>query len=304
MDKRALAIPSSSIVDGCTRSDRLKRALGGYMKRWEAFCSLRTSFTPWKADWNEEEIRARFETLRHERREIYYANPELYDKDYDLLVATEDYAQAPEIVQSGRYRCRNCVAFSYNLATSLYNASVIHLNGSHFLALEAPSACNLDAFFHLLDHYAITHLIRLTPAVENREERCFPYWEPLKEGTNEMRGSLAYYALDSWEDRQGFDVKPLLALIYDVMHSKKVDKRVMAVHCFGGVGRTGTLIAAFGLIEEMERQILEGRSVDEVEVSVEEVVWQLSIQRPYMVASSFQYQTLHEVVLEHLKHRR
>lgn len=70
----------------------------------------------------------------------------------------------------------------------------------------------------------------------------------------------------------------------------------LAVHCTNGVGRTGTVIAAIALLDEAEKQIESGVPIDQIQISVEETVYKLSLQRFYMCAQIPQYESLYRVL--------
>lgn len=293
--------PGSSIELDYSGGQKQERAYRGFLNRWNEFCLNHTQFTSWKSNWDPEEVTIQFEQLRLLRREIYFTNPQKYERQFHRLISSPNFLQASEIFQSNRYRCSKCISFSYNLATPLYNASIVRVNECSFLAFDSPQKHYLDAFYHLLAFYPVTHLVRLTPAVENKKERCFPYWEASCEALESLRGPIFYFAIDDWKDRSGIESRDLLLLIKSVMNTPCLESPMIAVHCYGGVGRTGTFIAAYGLIEEIDKQLATGAQPNEIKLSIEKTVWQLSLQRPHMVSTSLQYLALHQLVKIYLE---
>ena len=72
--------------------------------------------------------------------------------------------------------------------------------------------------------------------------------------------------------------------------------QMVGVHCRAGVGRTGLFLAAYALIRDIDQQIANGARVDDVRVSVDKVVWELSLQRTFMVTHFSQYTALYQLV--------
>ena len=70
----------------------------------------------------------------------------------------------------------------------------------------------------------------------------------------------------------------------------------MLVHCSAGVGRTGTLIAAFRIIQEMKRSSFLGQVP-----SPWETVVSMRAARPMMVQQSEQYLFIFQTIRDFLK---
>lgn len=140
-------------------------------------------------------------------------------------------------------------------------------------------------------------------AVCANREACFPYWDghvnihsQTTTPTVELNGrELNYFCTDCWEDDQKFDSKQLIALVKATM-SHESPNQMMGIHCRAGVGRTGTFLAAYTLIRDIDEQIAHTTNVDQIQISIDRTVWQISLQRPFMVAHYSQYLTLYEVV--------
>jgi protein tyrosine phosphatase len=122
--------------------------------------------------------------------------------------------------------------------------------------------------------------------------------------TIEIAGrEMNYFFTDRWEDHEEGDPERLIALVKAVMGNER-ESQMVAVHCRAGVGRTGTFLAAYALIFDIDEQVSRGVCIDEIEVSVDKVIWQLSLQRPFMVAQFSQYRTLYELVDRYVSMRK
>jgi protein tyrosine phosphatase len=166
--------------------------------------------------------------------------------------------------------------------------------------------------FNLLHNYNATHLVRLTPAKEGGHEKCYPYWDrrdeltlstqehylniPLEsEENNPEPYKLRYVAIDTWKDHQSGDPDALLGLILQARKGHD-SSSLMAVHCHSGVARTGTFISGFLLLDEIDRHFAEKKTLENLNISIEKTVMQLSLQRFYMVGKPEQYLTLYRLV--------
>ena len=275
----------------------------GFQKRWNEFVRKKPNFILWNPNWKEEELKTRFDKIFKERNELYFINPEVFGKEGEIPRWKDEYQPIKnwEIFHS-RYNFP--LTFLYTLAYPNYNASIISLQGIHFLAMEAPTDKNLATFFKVLDEYKVTDLVRVTPAVYQGREASVPYWEDRlnihsitgRTALEVNRREIHYYPTDKWEDHQGIDYKKLLALVKAVKNSPVSDPKMIAVHCRAGVGRTGTFIAAYLIINEIDQQIASGVDPDQVKISIDKTIWELSLQRPLMLSHFPQYLTLHELV--------
>jgi len=274
-------------------------------------------FEAWKPNKATSEIEKEFSRIEEWRTHNWY------DDSGELLISRPDFMISQELLEKGYFRRPHLIAFEYNKTDGSYNSSSIILNDQKFLALEAPTNKTLNQFFKLLQNFQVSQLVCLTSANENGQEQSFPYWErriknpqvkSVKEnpppeqtilipifGTYNKTFPIAYYHLDNWRDNNGTDPKSLLSLIQKVRKHYDPDQGLLACHCRLGVGRTGTFIAGFALIQDIDRQIASGIKPENIEVSIEKTVMQLSLQRPYMVSQASQYLTLYRLVDYYIK---
>jgi len=272
--------------------------------RWEKYGASR-NFSFYAPDKSEEELEKEFSAIKDLRFSIWYNQSPGW---YDFIEVNEDFLFADLLFYEDRFRAGNCMAFAYNNTHPSFNSSNIVIGLDHFLAMEGTRSMNENAFFSLLAPYQVTHLVRLTPEFDTRK-KCHPYWEGRKELTEAeiflrlpLRGgspySVRYYEVEDWVDHHGIEPHTLVELIQEVRATHHPEKDLIAVHCSAGVGRTGTFIAAFILMNEIDRQIQTG---EDINLSIEELVLKLSLQRKYMVTRLAQYQTLHDVVKIYLE---
>ena len=274
----------------------------GFQDRWQEYHGDLRQFSIWSPNWTEDELKSRFDQMIAERCQVYFVSlTDTESKTYQKGQYRPSYA-IPETFKTWGSRFSSPGSFNYNLASTDYNASIITLNGQLFLAMEAPTSQNFETFFSILSQYRVTDLVRLTAAVEDNKESCFPYWEGHlninpNTGKNTIEwaeNEINYYFTDRWENHKGIEPQRLIALIKDVQ-SESTDK-IIAVHCKAGVGRTGTFLAAYSLIHEIDSQLASGIDIDHIQVSVDKVIWELSLQRPFAVAYFSQYLTLYQLI--------
>ena len=247
---------------------------------------------------------AEFDQLNDWRFHTWYVDP-----NAKTLISRVDFIVAQDLLEKGLFRKPSYLAFQYNQTDSTYNSSTIVLNNFRFLALEAPTAKTLRNFYLLLLNHRVTQLVRLTAATENGIERSTPYWLDKTKGDPTTGNAflnvpqvastnpypVRYYATDNWFDNQSIAPSQLLKLILNV--KKHYDPNgLIACHSSNGTGRAGTFLAGFLLISEIDRQIATGTAPSAVDISIERVVMQLSLQRPYMVRKAEQYVTLYRLV--------
>jgi len=264
-------------------------------------------FRPWRANKSRKEILEEFEQINDWRFHSWYVDPTA-----NILISRMDFMVAQDLLEKGLYRKPALIAFQYNQTDGSYNSSTIVLNGFKFLALESPNAKTARNFLTILQNYRVNQLVRLASSSENANS--YAYWAGklrtnaktretylnIPQDTGGPAYSLRYYATETWADNQGMDPQQLLRLIQAVRGHYDANG-LIACHSTNGAGRTGTFLAGFLLLSEIDRQIAAGVSKNALDVSIEKIVMQLSLQRPYLVRKAEQYYTLYRLVDLYIK---
>lgn len=268
-------------------------------------------FQNWSANRNQKDIFEEFKRIEEWRHQSWYS-----EKTGEFLVSRIDFMVAQDLLEKGFYRRPNLIAFQYNQTDGSYNSSNIVLNGQQFLALEGPTEKNLNQFYKLLQNFQVTQLVRLTPTVSNEEQKTYPYWQGRIQKGNKSESNfiniplagirstfpIRYYSMESWKDNDSIDPIDLSKLIQSVRKDSDPENGLLACHCVNGAGRTGTFIAGFALLQEIDRQIAAGVKLADLDISIEKIVMQLALQRVYMVSKPEQYLTLYRLVDSYIQH--
>jgi hypothetical protein len=261
-------------------------------------------FQPWYYKKSKTDMLSDFNQITEWRLHTWYVDPTA-----KVLISRQEFMIAQDILEKNLFRKPQYIAFQYNQTDGTYNSSTITLNGFTFLALEAPTTHTLSNFFMLLVNHRVTQLVRLDYSKETRALEIPAYW------TNALRKNatasetiinvrlpyspvpfkIGYFTFDIWQENQEIDPLKLLTLIQNVRKGSD-PHGLIACHSTYGSGRTGTFIAGFILLNEIDRQIADGRAKDKLKISIEKIVMQLSLQRAYLVRTVEQYISLHRLV--------
>jgi protein tyrosine phosphatase len=297
------ALPSSY------REAKFQEVEQAFEQRWNLFIKGK-QFKKYTPNRSAAEIAEEFQHLATLRLQTCFVDPKA-----SHLISKSEYMIAQDLLEKGFFRSPHTIAFQYNRTDPSYNSSIIVVNGFRFLALEGPKPELVKNFFTVLQNHQVTQLVRLTAATEKGKTKSYPYWigktktDPktaemflqIPQVKNKIPYDIQYYAIDTWYDQQGISPKILLNLILKVRKSYNPTTGLLATHCAGGIGRTGTFLAGFILLNEIDKQIAKGITPANVDISIEKTVFQLSLQRTFMVTKSTQYQTLYRLVDLYLK---
>lgn len=286
------------------RESQFQEVEQAFEHRWNLFIKGK-QFKAYVRNQTAAKIAEEFKQLQTLRLQTFFVDPKA-----PHLISKAEYMIAQDLLEKGLFRSPRTIAFQYNRTDPTYNSSIIVLNGFRFLALEGPKPELLQSFFTLLQNYQVTQLVRLTAAEEKGQQKSYPYWKgnttidqktgelflKIPQAQTKIAYSIRYYALDTWYDQEGISAKTLLNLILKVRKHYEPSNGLLATHCAGGIGRTGTFLAGYVLLEEIDKQIARGIHPDKIKLSIEKVVLQLSLQRAFMVTKNAQYESLYRLV--------
>lgn len=288
-----------SVYAAQTPAEVREQSKQGFIQRWLGVTGGVREFPAWAPGLKEEELQARYDRLCKEREAVYY-KLENNAKAAGHPRRTKEYRKSEQKIKGG-YSMP--APFAYNQASPGYNASVVTLGKKQYLTMEAPTKENEEEFIQILTQYGVTDLIRLVPLCEGGVERTAPYWEghinisPKTGQTTVTLGGreMNYYATDYWFDQQAFDPERLIALVKAVMANKD-PQQCIAIHCHAGIGRTGSFLAAYELIFEIDEYLSQKIPINRLPISVDKVVWAISLQRISAVGTFSQYVMLNQLV--------
>jgi protein tyrosine phosphatase len=250
-------------------SQRFAKADQGFLQVWTRFGKPDAEFPQWSPHARCAEIISRFNLLEPARRDVYRNL-----KANDVLFFSSEKEQY-----------ENTPPFAYNRASDVYNASLIHIHGLRFIAMEAPQERTLEKFFHILEAYNVSALVRLATFVTH-------YWNP-DENVLRLPGGkqISYISTDTWADGMGLPSQELHSLVREARSANESEQSITAVHCQAGMGRAGTFIAAYVIAHEIDDAVDHNRAVH---FSIDKLVWELSLQRRLTVSSFSQFLTLYK----------
>ena len=288
------------------RNQHLQHVAEAIEKRWIKLKQKKSSFSLYQKK-SDAEILDEFQKVHAFRLKLWYRNP-----GESPHICQEDYQVSQDLLEKGYYRTINNIAFAYNRTDSTYNASTIYIQGQHFIALQEPTPELLSLFFKFLINHHVAMLVRLKPEKEFFGPFSIKYWHERLKAENPpllkvdvMHAGktfqpvwIPYFALEKWEDDASTDIELLADLVKNVreVYQTMSHKGPIACHCASGVGRTGTFIAALALAQSIENSTTEN-------LSIEETVLKLSIQRPNMVGTPEQYLMLYRFVDYYLRQK-
>lgn len=270
---------------------QIKRRFRKYFKN--------ASFSLYSQSKSSDDIKEEFMKLSVKRGSIWF---DVNQKEVERAWR-KDFRPSLEMARKEFVQHPNCMAFEYNRVCSYYNGSVIFYQGMRFLSLEGPLRQAVRRFFYVLLDHNVSLMVRLSPHMENNTEKCAAYWEGNIEDKRLVipkdlgkPKSIDYLFTNDWEDNSSTNAEVLLDLVLKAKKLYNPSKGPLAVHCAGGVGRSGTFISAYCLVLEIDEQVAKGILPENIKVSIEKVVSSLAVQRYHMVARAPQYLNLYEVV--------
>ncbi|KAJ8040637.1 Receptor-type tyrosine-protein phosphatase kappa [Holothuria leucospilota] len=202
-----------------------------------------------------------------------------------------------------------------------YNASYIpDLAGKKsFIASQAPNTASANDFWRMIWMEEVATVVMLTNLIENGKDRCFKYW-PDEQGGSKVFGTIVV----SWAKTSSFadfvvrkfqvsqngvirdvrqvhyttwpdmdvpsEITPLMECIQHTKRLQKDRKSPVLCHCSAGVGRTGTFITLYCLIEVIKK---------EKKISIFEFVEKARKNRINFVQTEKQYVFLYKTLVDY-----
>ncbi len=195
----------------------------------------------------------------------------------------------------------------------------------NFIASQAPLQKNQHLFWKMIWEKGIEQTVMVTEMRDNEiRELCYPYFPEsmgqkvqfddglqiecveesrlmptckenvqirlLKVSFEGQERILTHYWYRNWPDQTApQQTNTLISLIQEVAKDKNaIDSQTpILVHCAGGVGRTGTLIASYHLAQRVEK----GASIPRIFDLIAEMRW----QRTKVVSRPDQYEFCHKI---------
>lgn len=269
----------------------------GVDERWQKVLDLKKDFAPFSHK-SDQELINEMKAIHQFRLNLWYESGSLNPR-----ISTLDYMVSQAHLIHGLFRHTNLMAFDYNKVDESYNASTVLIGDRHFVAMMEPRDELARLFWQFFINQRIFMLVRVKR--EDEKDFSYPYWKDhmfVEDGLTKldidyrhyhsyktMPYAIHYAFTNEWTDNHGIALDELSRLVDDVRERDQLynhEHMPIAVHCAAGVGRTGTFIAAVAIADHIDRYGLDN-------LSIEEIVLKLSIQRRSAVATPAQYIALY-----------
>ncbi|KAK3880679.1 hypothetical protein Pcinc_014837 [Petrolisthes cinctipes] len=224
------------------------------------------------------------------------------------------------------HTCVKLPLASTDAGSNYINASYISdtQNGYYFVATQGPKPISVSDFWRMVWELKVYTIVMLTNLRENGKNKCAEYWpapgdHPLRSGNvtivnqteevgddhvvrylvmdvGEKKRLVKQYHFTSWPDfgvpSHEHDLLQFLKVVRDTM---TCTGKHIVIHCSAGVGRTGTFIGLWNLVD-----LLKAHKTTNI-VNVRRAVLDMRECRPSMVQSQDQYLYLWKCVAAYLE---
>ncbi|KAJ8040911.1 Receptor-type tyrosine-protein phosphatase T [Holothuria leucospilota] len=201
-----------------------------------------------------------------------------------------------------------------------YNANYVKNIESEvaFIASQGPNKASVGDFWRMVWRENVCNIVMLTNLIEDGKDRCIQYWPPtvgatkrfgeikLQLESDEQFGdynirelqvklgenvrTVTNWHFKTWPDKDVPDQpSPLIEFARRIKTYQKTAPGHLLVHCSAGVGRTGTFIALYTLMDVIET---------DTKIDIYGYVERMRQDRIKMVQTEIQYKFLHECMLE------
>jgi protein tyrosine phosphatase len=237
-----------------------------------------------------------------------------YDNDhYNLLDNEPKYSRYSDIS-----------TYHYNhvkLKSNKYiNASYIDFpTKEFFIATQGPLPNTISDFWDMVWEKNVNYIVMLCELTEGGRTKCSEYWNPnlnnkynieIKEKQDDKY--LIKREINFWKKKDNNKIKKVIQLhfkgwpdhgvpdVEDVFNTfmKMINEieikseKPVVVHCSAGVGRTGTFITLYNIIDEIKKQI----NNDVIVINIFNLVRKLKEMRLFLVENISQYEFIHHFI--------
>jgi protein tyrosine phosphatase len=239
-------------------------------------------------------------------------------------------AQLPE--NKSKNRC-SILPFDENrvgreISGFYYNGSDVVTPHQRYTIVQAPKNYTLEDFWYALILKRSPLVVTLCMPREYNSERCFPYWEksnlPLvvkgwkieREGDDESiyligvdsrivkrkfhltsdkgeEHTITQIHYENWPDNSPADPDLFDLLLHEIDAQKIPEDSSITVHCSAGIGRAGTFVLTHSLRKNILFAIQNGEVAANISVNVPKMLLCLRLQRPGLLATSSQFQSVY-----------
>jgi protein tyrosine phosphatase len=216
---------------------------------------------------------------------------------------------------------RNAVHVTIKKRSQYTNASKLEINGKAYLCCSAPLPGAFDHFWKMVFESESNNIVMLTNFMENGRVKAHSYWPKmigkmcefgtievtlkidetiienvLKKRTFEVTDGeetreVTHWHFTGWPDFGVANFDEFLTLLEGV-RSIKSESPIIG-HCSAGVGRLGTFVATFSLLEEIQSMF---EADDFQPVNILQRVFELRHQRNLMVQTTEQYGFIYKAI--------
>ena len=268
----------------------------------------------------------------------------IYPYDYNRIILQTPVAESDYINGSYITGEKSVRRFVPKHLASSNSSDLSLFSNINFLATQGPLQKTGDQHWQAIYENKVDIIIMLTKVIEGTKEKCKEYWPssgalPIRSGRFEVSNNdeeklrdgvirrdflvmdcesqalncekevIQFQYLD-WPDLgvpedSDFLIKVVNDIREIILEDKsRKDKFTILVHCSAGVGRTGTFLALYKLMEEVDEILkTKGSSTEAQTINIFNVVLSLRSKRVEMVQTWGQYKYLYGSVVRYAREK-
>ena len=263
-----------------------------------------------------EEIEKSIISIDPKKKFTSICNEDKIQNEFSLLEYLIDYDQNHFLQLSKdnpKNRYTDIRTYEYNkvpLKTNEYiNASFIHIpNENSFISTQGPIESSINDFWEMIFEYDCKIILMLCSEIEGGRKKCSEYWKSKNsifkiEYKEEKKKDLIIRNITLSKDKIIKNVTQIQykgwpdhgipkieeaynSFIYMINFINEYSQNCpVVVHCSAGVGRTGTFLSIYNLLDEIEKK----KNNQIIQFSIFNVVRKLKEMRMYLVQNDLQY---------------